>query len=339
MNLCPACDRPLPLARKGRRLWCSSACRAWARVHPGEKRQARRTCAACGIDISHKAYKAIACSPRCRDIARGLVRAEPLPSIDCIVCDGGFVPRQANAKYCSRECKNRRPRDRSGESGRSQPSYRGRTCEVCGGTYDTTRQEQRTCSRVCGAKINARNRRLRKVSLVRAVPKWSALICPVWWQECCECGQVFAAESARQKVCSQKCRRQRANSSRRALFRACACGTQIPTRRQKCNFCLEVSRKEQRRRAKRRRRALKLGAASEDYTLAEIAARDRRTCQLCGKRVAMTKQVPHSKAPVIDHVLPLARGGDDTRANVQLAHFLCNSFKSDGGSQQLALVG
>jgi 5-methylcytosine-specific restriction endonuclease McrA len=102
---------------------------------------------------------------------------------------------------------------------------------------------------------------------------------------------------------------------------------------------LEVSRKEQRRRAKRRRRALRLGAVSEVYTLAEIAARDRATCQLCGKRVAMAKQVPHSKAPTIDHVLPLARGGDDTRANVQLAHFLCNSLKSDGGSQQLALVG
>lgn len=73
--------------------------------------------------------------------------------------------------------------------------------------------------------------------------------------------------------------------------------------------------------------------------LAEIAARDRRTCQLCRRRVAMTKAVPHPKAPTIDHVLPIAAGGQDIRANVQLAHFECNWRKSDGGTQQLALVG
>jgi 5-methylcytosine-specific restriction endonuclease McrA len=97
--------------------------------------------------------------------------------------------------------------------------------------------------------------------------------------------------------------------------------------------------KEEKKRLRRRRRARKRGAISEPYTLAEIAARDRNVCQLCKKRVAMTKQVPHPKSPVIDHVLPLACGGDDTKANVQLAHFLCNSLKSAGGSQQLALVG
>lgn len=53
----------------------------------------------------------------------------------------------------------------------------------------------------------------------------------------------------------------------------------------------------------------------------------------------MTKAVPHPKAPTIDHVLPLAAGGDDVRANVQLAHFECNWKKRDGGTQQLMLVG
>lgn len=53
----------------------------------------------------------------------------------------------------------------------------------------------------------------------------------------------------------------------------------------------------------------------------------------------MTQAVPHPKAPTIDHVVPLAEGGHDTRANVQLAHFLCNSIKGRGGSQQLALIG
>lgn len=93
-------------------------------------------------------------------------------------------------------------------------------------------------------------------------------------------------------------------------------------------------------RKNRRRRALKRNAQSEKYSLAEIAARDRNRCGLCGSRVAMTRTAPHPRAPVVDHVIPLARGGDDVRTNVQLAHFLCNSRKGcHGGGEQLALIG
>jgi 5-methylcytosine-specific restriction endonuclease McrA len=54
----------------------------------------------------------------------------------------------------------------------------------------------------------------------------------------------------------------------------------------------------------------------------------------------MSRLVPHPKAPTIDHIVPLAAGGDDIKANVQLAHFLCNSVKSNqGGNEQLILVG
>jgi len=37
--------------------------------------------------------------------------------------------------------------------------------------------------------------------------------------------------------------------------------------------------------------------------------------------------------------LPARSSKDDTRANVQLAHFICNSRKHVHGSQQLALIG
>lgn len=85
----------------------------------------------------------------------------------------------------------------------------------------------------------------------------------------------------------------------------------------------------------RRRRAAKRGGLSEPYTLAEIAERDGHRCKLCGGRAAMSRKVPHPKAPTIDHVVPVSEGGDDTRANVQLAHFVCNSAKGARGAQQL----
>lgn len=71
----------------------------------------------------------------------------------------------------------------------------------------------------------------------------------------------------------------------------------------------------------------------------EIATRDRYRCGICSKPVPMAKRVPHPKAPTIDHLIPLSDNGDDVRANVQLAHFLCNSLRGAGGVVQLALVG
>lgn len=45
-------------------------------------------------------------------------------------------------------------------------------------------------------------------------------------------------------------------------------------------------------------------------------------------------------AASIDHVIPLSVGGDNTRANVQLAHRRCNTAKNNrGGGEQLRLVG
>lgn len=54
----------------------------------------------------------------------------------------------------------------------------------------------------------------------------------------------------------------------------------------------------------------------------------------------MSKQHPHPRAPVVDHIMPLSRGGEDTKTNVQLAHSKCNGAKGAAGSgEQLALIG
>jgi len=82
-----------------------------------------------------------------------------------------------------------------------------------------------------------------------------------------------------------------------------------------------------------RRRAAERGGTPVPYSRAEIFTRDRWVCQLCGKRVKRSAAVPDPKAPVIDHIVPLAAGpevgGVDAPWNVQCAHFLCNSIKRD----------
>lgn len=109
-----------------------------------------------------------------------------------------------------------------------------------------------------------------------------------------------------------------------------ACGTAFVDRQLQARFCSEVCA---RRVQRDRRRARKREAYVADVNRREVFERDRWTCRLCGKRVARTKAVPHPKAPVLDHIVPLAAGvefgGVHAPHNVQTAHFLCNSLKRD----------
>ncbi|MEU1761685.1 HNH endonuclease signature motif containing protein [Micromonospora sp. NPDC005652] len=60
-----------------------------------------------------------------------------------------------------------------------------------------------------------------------------------------------------------------------------------------------------------------------------IIARGKPPCSLCGEPIDYT--LPHLDPGeyVVDHVVPLNRGGADTLENKQAAHRLCNRLKSD----------
>lgn len=95
-----------------------------------------------------------------------------------------------------------------------------------------------------------------------------------------------------------------------------------------------------RRVAKHRYRARKRDAYVANVSPAKIYARDGWRCQICRRKVRRHEAVPHPLAPVLDHIIPLARGGTHEPANVQCAHYLCNCIKSDSlGTVQLALFG
>lgn len=125
--------------------------------------------------------------------------------------------------------------------------------------------------------------------------------------DCWHCGRAFASpRKAQATVCSEACR-----AGKRATVR---------------------------RRGKDRRRALKRAAYVANVIRAQVYERDGWRCHLCGKPLARTKVVPHPKAPTIDHIVPLARGGTHEPLNVRAAHYLCNSVKGDrGGGEQMLM--
>lgn len=61
--------------------------------------------------------------------------------------------------------------------------------------------------------------------------------------------------------------------------------------------------------------------------LRERIARSKPNCHICGGPIAWDAPHLDPMSFVIDHVIPLARGGADDISNVMAAHRECNSTK------------
>lgn len=81
-----------------------------------------------------------------------------------------------------------------------------------------------------------------------------------------------------------------------------------------------------------RRHARLMGATVERFTRAEIWDRDGGRCHICGRRCDANDW--H-----LDHIVPLARGGEHSRRNVAVAHPFCNMSKNVSGHGQTRLWG
>ena len=185
---------------------------------------------------------------------------------------------------------------------------------------------------------------------------------------CIHCGKVWLAKSRTAKYCSNACqatyehgpnrkprlsRTERRRARARRILAAAArgtrsrrtfvagtcfyCGTTTISTRKPVSSAFCCSRRCYQLTKASARRARSRNTHIDRQS---IYQRDKWNCRLCGKPVAKTKTPPHPKAPVLDHIIPIAAGGEHTPANLQLAHFLCNSIKRHlGGGEQLMLFG
>ncbi len=56
----------------------------------------------------------------------------------------------------------------------------------------------------------------------------------------------------------------------------------------------------------------------------------QNTCSICGKVIDMSLKAPNPLSPVIDHIIPVSKGGHPSDINnLQLSHWQCNRQKSD----------
>jgi hypothetical protein len=85
---------------------------------------------------------------------------------------------------------------------------------------------------------------------------------------------------------------------------------------------------------KRRMRKYKTEYMFDRFSDWEIFERDDWCCMICGLPVRKDAVgLLNNQAPTIDHIIPLSQGGTHRRDNVQCAHRICNSIKSDKSMQ------
>jgi hypothetical protein len=73
-----------------------------------------------------------------------------------------------------------------------------------------------------------------------------------------------------------------------------------------------------------------------EATPGELARRDGPYCQICGCDVDLSAVFPDRMRPSVDHIVPRALGGDDSKSNNQLSHLLCNQRK--GARSDFSLI-
>lgn len=198
--------------------------------------------------------------------------------------------------------------------------------------------------------------RCRQQSAVASARQKRQSVVGIRTRKCEGCDAVFVQsgrERNRRKWCSETCRvanwksvhpeyeahRKELEWARRQAFMAkrgplrydltCAiCAEDFVAGRPDCKFCTNTCRY---RAAYIGRRARKVGAPRERYTPREIAERDNWTCGICSEPIDASLAYPAPLSLSIDHIVPLSRGGSDTRANVQAAHLDCNIRKGPHG--------
>lgn len=215
----------------------------------------------------------------------------------CPQCGAGVT--RSRAKYCGQACARRAYNDRRIADGRLA-EQRSKHADTRAAWMKTNRdrlrraesnrryERKRAAQKQVMAAVQS-NRRSAAVRLARAASGSGPGRLFVQGS-CEECGSGFVARvnNGFPRFCSKACKAKAKSQTRRARVRTSAVG--------------RVSR-------------------------SRIFKRDGWMCQICGEAVDRSAQVPHPLAPTLDHVVPLSLGGPHTEANLQLAHFYCNTLK------------
>lgn len=166
---------------------------------------------------------------------------------------------------------------------------------------------------------------------------------------CKSCGDSFCARRAR-TYCQPSCRMktQSVYVSCTTEVKSCLTCRSVFTPKATggkrsdycCGECKLASEKRIKRTARLKRKVSQRAATVESVDPFKVFDRDGWRCQLCRCKTPKSKRGTYNNnAPELDHIIPLAKGGDHSYLNTQCCCRSCNAIKSDKPLGQMLLVG
>lgn len=303
MKCCKHCHMPMP--PDGKKEYCTMWCKRLAEQSP---------CPVCGRVFLPSKQSQVYCSVKCQHDT--LKKEKPIHI--CENCKKEFerMPNTKDScKFCSRECafkyRRQHPESVSSYTGGKINGYREgdaaiihfKSCRVCRKTFVARYKNSTICSNDCRAAY------CRDSARARAMTEYYKALKP---KDCVICGKGFFVKYGQRTLST------------------CS------------DLCSKALHSRHRSTIRRSRRARLRNQFIETVSLEYLFFRDQGRCQICGKKLRLNREVPHKLAATMDHIIPLASGGEHSKRNTQLACFMCNSVKSDkhgGSGDQLFLFG
>lgn len=264
-----------------------------------------------------------------------LAEKKHFDQIRCLYCGVEFIPILPHQRCCCLDHGNKFNRI-------SRKNYITYTCKYCNQEYHPKSKERdQYC---CREHSDLHKKQIvyeKKVSYQQSLSK----ICPY-------CREQFTANTIATTYCSLECARKQllddllVNRKKNHIdktFICKECGVDfIPEFGNKHrNYCSDkCGKKHGRRINKAIREAREKGSTrSERFDPITILERDHWRCQICGiKTPAKLRGTIKDNAPEVDHIVPLALGGDHTMINTQCLCRRCNQIKGASVKGQLRLM-
>lgn len=262
---------------------------------------------------------------------------------NCTQCGADFTrlktktSRKHRRKFCSSACQTivRCAKQKAAAK------FKTKTCKWCGEEYEwrygSGQQYRGHCSADCLNSSNAKRARELFQSGHRPACRM-----PKKFKEptpCEQCGEP----TTRPKYCSIRCG-QIANGNlvgHEPEKRNCLeCGTQFEGIHPQNQYCsTDCSRRVNNRRSSAIRRARLLKRTREYFDPLDVLKRDKWRCHICGEKTPKRlRGTTDPRAPELDHITPLAAGGEHSPKNTACACRRCNLAKSDKPLGQLRLI-
>lgn len=229
----------------------------------------------------------------------------------------------------------------------AEDEYRRLGCVAIGCAAPLTGKSTMYCTNKCKvASWKAKNPGMARELRKRETPKQPTQ-CLYYAGQCRQCGAAFGARRKR-AFCTAACESRwfylETRQSIAPSFRTCAsCGSLFANRPHKTrptDFCSEACRIAATRAQRLRRKCRERAATVETVDPLKVLARDGWRCKLCGVKTPQAKRGTYADdAPELDHIVPLARGGEHSYRNTQCACRRCNGAKGAKPLGQLLLVG